>query len=159
MALVFALDRGAKWLSEAMLAASGRVVALPGLLEWRLTYNRGMALGFLADQKAAGILLPILVVAAGAILLKRYRRTRFIRLAVGLVVGGFLGNLADRLLLGHVVDMVYFPWMPWYVCNVADVAICAGVAMLMFSLLLRPVDWTLKTEGRSHAADRPDRRA
>ena len=61
-------------------------------------------------------------------------------------------------MLGYVLDMVYFPWMPWYVCNVADIAICAGIAMLMFSLLFRPADWTLKTEGRAHGADRPDRR-
>ena len=52
MALVFAADRAAKWLAQATLVSGGRVVALAGVLEWRLTYNRGMALGFLADQDA-----------------------------------------------------------------------------------------------------------
>lgn len=158
IALVFAADRAAKWLAQATLVSGGRVVALAGVLEWRLTYNRGMALGFLADQVLAGLLLPVLVVTLGALLLRRYQSTRYTRLAVALVIGGFLGNLADRLLIGYVVDMVFFPWMPWYVCNVADIAICAGIAMLMISLLFRPADWKLKTEGNGHEADRPDGR-
>ena len=37
--------------------------------------------------------------------------------------------------------MIYFPFLPWFVCNVADIAISAGVAMLAASLLLRPGDW------------------
>jgi len=37
--------------------------------------------------------------------------------------------------------MIYFPFLPWFVCNVADIAICAGVALLAGSLLFRPQDW------------------
>ena len=72
-------------------------------------------------------------------------------LAAGLIVGGFLGNFGERLLFGSVVDMLYFPWLPWFICNVADIAICFGVAMLVISTLLRPQDWRERRENDSAA--------
>lgn len=57
------------------------------------------------------------------------------------MLGGFLGNFLERLWHGWVLDMIYFPFLPWFVCNVADIAICAGVALLAGSLLFRPQDW------------------
>ena len=75
-------------------------------------------------------------------------------MACGLILGGFLGNYLERLLQGYVVDMIYFPFMPWFVCNVADAAVCFGVALLMFSLLLRPQDWREKNaKDRENSAD------
>ena len=107
-----ALDAGTKWLASELLA--GRTVALGWLVELRLTRNDGMALG---------------------------RLTPFTQTACGLVLGGFLGNFLERLWHGWVLDMIYFPFLPWFVCNVADIAICAGVALLAGSLLFRPQDW------------------
>ena len=71
-------------------------------------------------------------------------------LAAGLIVGGFLGNFGERLLFGSVVDMLYFPWLPWFICNGADIAICFGVAMLVISTLFRPQDW--RELGEDHSA-------
>ena len=64
--------------------------------------------------------------------------------ACGLVLGGFIGNFAERLIFGYVRDMIFFPCLPWFVCNVADICICFGVAALAFSLLFRPQDWQEK---------------
>lgn len=111
------------------------------LVRLQCTRNTGMAFGMLSDNAAAGILLPLAVIAAGAILMRRYRMTPFTRTACGLILGGFLGNFIQRLISGYVLDMIYFPWLPFFVCNVADICICFGVALLAFSLLLRPQDW------------------
>ncbi len=138
---VFALDRAAKIASENLLLPGRSLAALPGLLEWRLSYNQGMALGILSGSRWLILILPILAVGAGWLAMRRYCGTGYTRASCALVVGGFIGNWVDRLCYGHVVDMIYFPWMPWYVCNVADIAICAGVAMLAISLLARPQDW------------------
>lgn len=73
--------------------------------------------------------------------MRHYRMTPFTRTACGLILGGFLGNFIQRLISGYVLDMIYFPWLPFFVCNVADICICFGVALLAFSLLLRPQDW------------------
>lgn len=157
-ALVIALDRATKFVSLATLTHMPRVVAWAGVLEWRLTRNTGMALGLLAGNGLANLVLPVAAMAAGWLVLRRYRLTAYTRVAAALVLGGFLGNLIDRVLFGFVVDMVYFPWMPWYICNLADVSICVGIALLCVSLLFRPADWQLKTEENAHEPHYPDRR-
>ena len=152
----FTLDRIAKVIAIAHLAMGERAVAWAGVLEWRLTRNYGIALGFLSDQPVLIMVLPILAIVAGWFVLSRYHVTEFTRFASALVVGGFLGNMLDRLTSGYVLDMVFFPWMPWYICNLADIFICFGVALLAFSLLLRPGDW-ISTEGKPHETNHAER--
>ena len=136
--LAFALDAGSKLLSAAFLQE--KTVSVAWLVELRLTNNTGMAL------------LPLLAIFCGWLMMRRYRITRFTSAACGMVMGGFIGNFAERLLRGAVLDMIYFPWLPWFVCNAADIFICFGVALLAFSLLFRPDDWQEK-EGTNNAKD------
>ena len=148
-AATLALDVGSKlWAVRSLEQA---VTVLPGVLELRLSRNNGMALGLLSGNWLANLLLPLAVIVAGWLLMRRYRPTVFTRVAAGLIVGGFLGNFGERLLFGSVVDMLYFPWLPWFICNVADIAICFGVAMLVISTLLRPQDWRDRREHESAA--------
>lgn len=150
--LTLLLDAVVKGLARTM-AIPGRAFPLPGLLEIRVTHNTGMALGILRGGGLAVFLLPPAVILAGWFLLRRYQPTRYIRVATGLIAGGFLGNFLERMIRGYVVDMFYFPFLPWFVCNVADIAICAGVGMLVISILFRPGDWREK-----HGKDEPARR-
>ena len=141
---LFALitDALSKLLAASFLMESA--VRIGWLVELRLTYNTGMALGLMANQALAGIVLPLAAVLCGWLMMRRYQITRFTAAACGLVIGGFAGNFGERLLFGYVRDMIYFPWMPWFVCNVADICICFGVATLAFSLLFREQDWQEK---------------
>ena len=158
-AAVFVIDRAVKMIALANLAMGEQVVIWPGVLEWRLTYNQGMALGLLSGYTLVNLVLPVAVVVLGWVVFRRYRATGFTTVATALVAGGFFGNLFDRFSMGFVTDMVYFPWMPWYICNLADIAICFGVGLLAVSLLFRPRDWQLKTEAKAHESDHPDRAA
>ena len=147
-ALTVAADRAAKWIAQGAMAYGQHIVALGGVLELRLTHNTGMALGLLSGYTAAGIVLPLLAVAAGVLILRKFRLSKFILAAAGLILGGFIGNFLDRVLLGYVVDMIYFPWLPFFICNVADIAITAGAVLTGISLLFRPGDWQARgTEG------------
>lgn len=149
-----AADRASKlWAQSALPLGESREL-LPGVLTLRLAHNRGMALGLLAGFDFLNLLLPVLAVAVGYWALRRYERTLSIRCASALVLGGFLGNLIDRVLLGYVVDMIYFPFLPFFVCNVADICITAGVVWFAVSLLFRPQDWRER-----HAKDDPPRAA
>ena len=139
------LDLASKLLAAGTLGETS--VRLGGLVEFRLTHNTGMAFGMLADSRLANLLLPLTVIFCGWLLIRRYRPTAFTRIAAGLVLGGFAGNFGERLLHGYVTDMLYFPWLPWFVCNAADICICFGVALLAFSLLTRPQDWEEKANG------------
>jgi len=140
--LALGLDALSKLLAERFLPE--QAIRLGWLVELRLTQNTGMAFGLFSDQLLAGIVLPLAAILCGWLMMRRYRITRFTAAACGMVLGGFIGNFAERLLFGYVLDMIYFPWLPWFVCNVADIFICFGVAALAFSLIFRPQDWQEK---------------
>lgn len=145
---VFALDRLAKLWAGSALSSRVAQQVIPHLLELRYSENRGMALGFLSGNAVASLLLPMLAMGIWFFVFHKYQSTTFTTVASGLLLGGFVGNFSDRLFLGFVVDMLYFPFLPWFICNVADIAICTGVGMLVVSLLFRPQDWREK-----HAKD------
>lgn len=136
-------DLGTKQLAQTMLNGD-RIVAVPGLLALQLRHNSGIALGMLQGNRWALLVLPVIMLIICWAMLRKYQPTGYMRFAVGLILGGFAGNYIERLLKGYVVDMLYFPFLPWFVCNIADIAVCFGVALIMISLLLWPQDWREK---------------
>jgi signal peptidase II len=135
---VVGLDQLVKLWIVAHLTPHETVRVLP-VLDVTLTYNRGAAFSFLADasgwQKWFFAALAVAVAAGITLWLKRLeaRRQRILCLGLTLILGGALGNLIDRVRIGHVVDFilahwhrVYFPWA----FNVADSAITVGAVLL-----------------------------
>ena len=139
-ALVAAADQLGKWLAQGALEY-GRPVPLSGFLELRLVWNRGAAFSILSDghswQLWLLIALPLAICAWLAAMIWR-GGSALERHSMALVLGGALGNLADRMLLGHVVDYISLHWRGiyyWPTFNIADAAICAGVALLIVQYL------------------------
>ena len=137
--VVIALDRWTKQLAIEHLLNSG-VRSVPILGEYiRLTYveNRGAAFGLLQDQTAFFILVGAVVIS---VIVMSYRYipepSWLLNLCLGLQMGGAIGNLVDRILVGYVVDFVDLTF--WPVFNVADSAICVGVAGLAYAVLFPP---------------------
>ena len=141
---VIALDQIVKAWVVAHLTLHGTMRVLP-VLEITLTYNRGAAFSFLAAASGwQKWLFAGLAVAVGLgilLWLRRLngRRQRLLCLSLTLIMGGAIGNLIDRLRIGHVVDFilahwhgVYFPWA----FNVADSAITVGAVLLVLDALL-----------------------
>jgi signal peptidase II len=130
--LVVAADQAAKAAIEHNLVP-GEDVDVLGPLGLTLSHNKGVAFG-LAGGGGAGLL--VLTIAALGLILILFARepTRAgMWVAVGLLAGGALGNLADRARAGAVTDFVDIgPWPPF---NLADVAITAGVAVLAWAYL------------------------
>jgi signal peptidase II len=128
-ALVLAADQVAKAAVEANLVP-GEYVEVLGPLELTLAHNRGVAFGLAGG---AGIGLVAVTLAALGLIVYLFTRDpdrRGMWVATGLVAGGALGNLADRLLAGEVTDYIAVgSWPPF---NVADIAITCGVALLAF---------------------------
>ena len=125
--LVVALDQGAKALVEARLAPGEHVHVL-GPLDLTLAHNSGVAFGL---ASGGGIALVVLVLAAlgfvGALFARDPARP-WMWVAVGLLAGGALGNLIDRVRADAVTDFVdVLSWPPF---NLADAAITLGVVVL-----------------------------
>ncbi|MCA1644979.1 MAG: signal peptidase II [Chloroflexi bacterium] len=141
-ALVVVLDQLTKRLAEDRLEKTGvRSVPLPVAGDYlRFTYveNRGAAFGLLQDQTAFFVFVGVLVVGVIAASYRYLPRSGFrLHLALGLQLGGALGNLIDRIRQGYVVDFVDFGYRTnwWPVFNVADSAIVVGVALLALNAL------------------------
>jgi signal peptidase II len=111
-----------------------------------LTYttNTGAAFGLFPDQGALFVIIAFVVIAA---ILFYYRQLPdghgLARVALGLQLGGALGNLIDRLRQGYVVDFIDFNFWPlrnWPVFNLADSAIVVGVGLLALTMLLEDIE-------------------
>jgi signal peptidase II len=140
------LDQASKtWLLHVFdLARKGTVKVTPFFDLW-LAWNIGISFGWLqSDSQAAQIaLMAVKAIAVVALAIWMARsRTLLATVALGLIIGGAIGNGIDRLVYGAVVDFALFHieiggnTYNWYVFNLADVAIVAGVAALLYDSLL-----------------------
>ncbi|OJT48911.1 signal peptidase II [Pseudomonas moraviensis] len=151
--LVLVIDQASKFYFEAKLEMFQQIVIIPDLFSWTLTYNTGAAFSFLADssgwQRWLFALIAIVVSAVLVVWLKRLgRNDTWLAVALALVLGGALGNLYDRIALGHVIDFILVHWQNrWYfpAFNIADSAITVGAIMLALDMFK-----SKKTEEAAH---------
>ena len=144
-ALVVILDQLSKAAVLAFFAARGLGdrESVTSFFNLALTYNRGISFGLFNGGAGLNALVFSLAAAAiVAVLLYWLSRvvSPFLAVAIGLIIGGAIGNVIDRLRLGAVVDFLDFHvgYLHWPAFNLADSAICIGVAaMLLDGLLLR----------------------
>ena len=144
-AAVAALDQASKALvlaffGEAGCASHRRVAS--SFLDLVLTCNAGVSFGLLNRTGVNSLIVSLAAAAIIVVLILWLSRTRtnFLAVAIGLIIGGAIGNVVDRLRFGAVIDFLYFHVGSWYwpAFNLADSAICLGVAaMLLDGLLLR----------------------
>jgi signal peptidase II len=136
-AAVVALDRVTKAAVEARFEYGERLQVVEGFFDLVLVYNTGAAFSFLADaggwQRAFFIAVAVAASALILFLLRRHAGERWFALGLALILGGALGNLYDRVVLGHVVDFLLFHWRGWHypAFNVADSAITIGAVILV----------------------------
>lgn len=140
---VVVIDQATKKVAEEKLLESGqRSVPVPftgDLLRMTYVENRGAAFGLLQDQTIFFVVVGLVVIGVIAASYRYLPRSGFLmHLALGLQLGGAVGNLIDRLRRGYVVDFVDFGYRVnwWPVFNVADAAITVGVTLLVANYLL-----------------------
>ena len=140
--LVLLLDQGSKWwiLNQVLTGPDGFLPLAPFFNLVRV-WNQGISFGILGGEGALPpMLLSLFSVAAAFLLMIWLGRTHrpWTGWGVGLIVGGALGNAVDRLHYGAVFDFLDFYAIDihWPAFNLADAAICAGVAMIVIDTLL-----------------------
>jgi signal peptidase II len=128
------------WARGALSEDGGPVPLIKGFWYWELSYNTGAAFSFLRGQDGGRILLSIVGVLACGVLLWMVRRgndtQRWYPTGLGLVFGGAVGNLIDRIGFGKVTDFVLWKIGEhrWPVFNVADCVLVAGVIILFLDI-------------------------
>jgi signal peptidase II len=130
--LVVAADQAAKAAVEANLVPGQRVEVL-GPLDLTLAHNEGVAFGLAGGAGAGLVLVTVAALAVIGLLFVRNSTRPGMWVAVGLLAGGALGNLADRLRADAVTD--YIDVASWPPFNLADVAITCGVVLIVLLYL------------------------
>ncbi len=141
-----ALDQAVKlWLIFGFELGGRGLVAVAPFVDFVLTWNTGISYGWFKQEGALGqwALLALKAVAVALLWIWLARATsRLSAIALGLIIGGALGNAIDRLIYGAVADFVLLhittpQWsFHWYVFNLADAAIVAGVAGILYESLV-----------------------
>jgi signal peptidase II len=136
-AVIVLLDQVSKaWALRDL--ADGRIIHVIWTMQFNLTFNRGMAF---SRGTGIGPIIGVIGLVVVALLLLSLRRAdnALTRVATGLIIGGAVGNILDRLfrgsgwMRGAVIDFIDFQW--WPVFNVADMAIMIGAATMMVAML------------------------
>lgn len=141
--VTFLADQVTKAAIKSFMAPGDVIPIISPVLDLHYITNRGVAFGMFS--RFGDVFVPVAIVIM-AVIFSYYRSLRrsrlWLRAALGLQLGGALGNLLDRLRFGAVVDFVEFHIdavnFHWPVFNVADSAIVVGVGILMACLVLQP---------------------
>lgn len=134
---LFGCDEATKSLAKVSLERGGTYDVVSGALSFKYVENKDIA--FNAFERLGLAHSPMILAAlaavamTGAIVMGLRSHAWTVRVALGLVVGGALGNLVDRLARGYVVDFIQIHG--WPVFNVADIAVCLGAALLVVARL------------------------
>jgi signal peptidase II len=143
--LTIALDQWSKQVARNALIPlgyTGRKV-IDGYFTLRYSENTGVAFGMLQNLPGGRIILAVIACLALALVIYYLRKTDAshtrLQVALGLVGGGAIGNLTDRILHGGVTDFLVFnlgfwPFNPWPAFNIADAALVVGVALMALDM-------------------------
>ncbi|KGP75693.1 lipoprotein signal peptidase [Desulfosporosinus sp. Tol-M] len=131
---VWIIDRFLKFLIQTNFIPGETLIVIPKVFHLTFVLNPGAAFGLMAGQTWIFVVAALLVIVGVIYGQFRIPRSEMLtRLAIGMIGGGALGNLYDRLVIGRVVD--YLDFQIWsYVFNFADSMIVLAVGLLMFLL-------------------------
>ncbi len=141
---VVLLDQASKWWLIEVVMQPPRAIPLTPFLNLVMVWNRGVSFGLLDSNSplAAWLLVLVALAIIGALAVWLYRAPRpLVVAALGMIIGGAAGNVADRVRFGEVFDFldIHAAGFHWPAFNVADAGITVGaVALVLESLFARP---------------------
>ena len=141
--IILLLDQTSKWMAVNHIEAHESLSVIPGFFNLVLVNNRGMAFGIFSQTRSGFyyfFLLATTIGVTGVILFFFFwmkETQNWLTIGLSLILGGALGNLADRVRLGYVIDFLdfYFKDYHWPAFNVADSAVTVGTFWLLFNII------------------------
>lgn len=134
---VILADQLTKLLARIYLKPVGDAPLIKGVLHLTYVENRGAAFGILSDSRWVFMLLSC--VAVGAMIIYTAVRRKTLSdmggAALSLIIGGGIGNLIDRAVIGYVTDFINFEFIHFAVFNIADSAVCVGAVLLIIYVI------------------------
>ena len=141
--LIVALDRFTKWLVAIRIPLHDSIIVIPGFFHLTHVQNRGAAFGLWSDSPSEWKVTMLIMFSLGALMVvvallwKNSHAMSTTAAGLALILGGALGNLWDRLVMGRVVDFLDFSvsGYHWPAFNLADSAIVIGALLLVGEIL------------------------
>ena len=131
------VDQLTKYYIQKTIALGTSIPVIENIFHITYILNPGAAFGILEHKTMFFLgIAAVLLVALLYIFPRIPREMTLLRCGVGLMAGGALGNVIDRARTGKVVD--FFDFRIWPIFNIADVAICTGVAAILYTLIFSP---------------------
>ena len=131
------LDQLTKWLAVTLLQGNPSVPIIPGALQLTYLENPGAAFGMLQNNRWVFLIISTVgILAVLAYMLIKRPSSKLLCLALSFIVGGGIGNMIDRVLLGYVVDFVDFCLINFAIFNVADCFVCVGAGFMALWVIL-----------------------
>lgn len=127
------IDQISKYYISSTFEYLQSVPVIPNLFRLTYVHNYGAAFGILQNRRGLFIFVSIVVFALVFYFYKQLPKDWISKMAIGLALGGTVGNLIDRVFLGYVIDFFELPY--WPVFNVADSAIVVGMLLLAWKIL------------------------
>ena len=137
--LLVLLDQGSKVLVMHSISFQESIPVIPGFFNLTHLYNTGAAFGMLSDSNLFFMILSSVVLIA-LIVMRRHFAGKLMGTGWVLLIAGIIGNVADRMRIGHVVDFLDFQFgsYHWPSFNVADSCICVAAALFLLSSFQSP---------------------
>ena len=133
---VYIGDRAAKLVALKAMSVGQSIKVIPDIFHITLVFNNGAAFGLLKDRAAFFVLVSAFVITFIILFAWRHKgMSGLLAVSLGLILGGSLGNLVDRMTFGYVID--FFDFRVWPVFNIADSGITVGVGMLALSVVTK----------------------
>lgn len=135
--LVVLLDQATKFWIQSRMGYGESIPVIKDIFHITYILNAGAAFGILENKTWFFILVAVLLIAGVAYIFPRLPAEKpILRFGAGLLTGGAVGNLIDRVRIGYVID--FFDFRIWPIFNVADICIVCGVGCLVYALLIMP---------------------
>ena len=145
IALGIIIDQISKLIVVAFLKPIDDLPLWDGVFHFNYHENRGAAFGMLADNRWVFIIVStVAIIALGIYLFAGKATSNLMNVAMALIISGGIGNMIDRILLGYVVDFLYFKLINFAIFNVADSFVCIGAGLMILSLILELIEETKK---------------
>lgn len=131
------LDQLSKYLAVTYLEPIGSVPIINKVLSFTYVENKGAAFGMLADHRWVFMTVSAIVIVAIFVFVAKYKpQSTLMKLSLGMIAGGGIGNMIDRVARGYVVDFIDVTCIKFYVFNIADSFVCVGCGLMVLSLIL-----------------------
>lgn len=132
--LIVIFDQLSKYYISHSLGLGMSIPVIPNIFHITYILNAGAAFGMFANQRLLFIVIALLILGGvGYFYCKIPSTYGLFRFGLGLMAGGAVGNLIDRIATGYVID--FFDFRIWPIFNIADIAIVCGVAMMIYTIL------------------------